>query len=286
MPTHLISLYDIHHYLQMGSDTAMDDNTPNADATLPRRSGLRFLDSGTYETTLLPIAPGDPEGPEGHLPWSRDLYLETAGMHGCPGDVLVSYDDPTKTLTEQIVEGWSAFAHVTTPGIRRSLLVHPNGAAPATLADIVARHAADLDILGITEKDISPPWFLAAAYLRDLRAALDVALGRYVPLHIFGCFDPQTIPFYFFSGADVFDGLAWMRCYFRDGHAYYVKEYEYAATEAELLDPEVATRSLLEHNVEEMERLRADLRYAVLTGDCAQFEPHLRRLYDLVPPAS
>src|SRR5260221_13350584 len=48
-----------------------------------------------------------------------------------------------------------------------------------------------------------------------------------IPIHIFGCFDPQTIPYLFFSGADIFDGLSWMRYYFRDGHSFYYREFEY-----------------------------------------------------------
>jgi hypothetical protein len=82
----------------------------------------------------------------------------------------------------------------------------------------------------------------------------------------------------FFSGADIFDGLAWMRHYFHDGHAFYDKEFEYSSSPETFLDPAQAVQSLLAHNVEELERLRADLRYAVLMHDLSQFAQCIKDL--------
>jgi queuine/archaeosine tRNA-ribosyltransferase len=98
------------------------------------------------------------------------------------------------------------------------------------------------------------------------------------PIHVFGCFDPQTIVHLFFAGADVFDGLAWMRYYFHNGHSFYDKEFEYNAPPEQLLEPWDAAENLLRHNVEELERLRTDLRYTVLTKDVSQFEECLTSL--------
>ncbi len=72
-----------------------------------------------------------------------------------------------------------------------------------------------------------------------------------------------------------------MRYYFRDGHAFYDKEYEYDTSPEKLLKPDEAVRKLLAHNVEELERLRADLRYSVLTRDLSQFKKCLENLNTL-----
>ncbi len=140
------------------------------------------------------------------------------------------------------------------------------------------RYGIDIDIVGLTEKDIGFPWFITASYIHQLRITLDDVLGRYVPIHVFGCFDPQTIAYLFFAGADIFDGLAWMRYYFHNGHAFYSREFEYKAPPEQLLKPWDAAKNLLRHNVEELERLRTDLRYAVLTRDVSQFEECLENL--------
>ncbi len=266
-PVHLVSLYDVRYVL--------DDDVTEPD--IAHQGGLRFLDSGAYEA----VAPADVWEHDSCVAksgWSRALYVETAVVSVHPGDILVSFDDYTLSLDEQIRSSWPLFDQISVPDVRRCLLVHPNGASPGELVTGVRTLAPNLDLLGITEKDIAPPWFSAVAYVRQLCRELDVTFNRYVPLHVFGCLDPQTIPLLFFAGADIFDGLAWMRYYFHDRHAYYAKEYEYVLEPAALRNPEEVARSLLEHNVEELERLRADLRYTVLTGDVARFDEHLRIL--------
>ncbi len=69
-----------------------------------------------------------------------------------------------------------------------------------------------------------------------------------------------------------------MRYYFHNGHAYYSREFEYKAPPEQLLKPWDAATNLLRQNVEELERLRTDLRYSVLTREVSQFEECLENL--------
>ncbi len=46
--------------------------------------------------------------------------------------------------------------------------------------------------------------------IAKLRKALDKA-GLNIPLHVFGSLDTVTTPLYFLAGADIFDGLTWLR---------------------------------------------------------------------------
>ncbi len=267
VPVQLVSLYDLRYHL----------SSSDLSSVWETQLTVRFLDSGRYEVE----GPTDARSGEkllGQHPWTEDLYVESAKSNARAGDIVVSYDDRSLSLVDQIKQSLTLFERIGVQDIKRDLLIHPNGASPDTLSEVIADLAPDIDIVGLTEKDIGFPWFIAASYIRQLRARLDAVLGRYVPIHIFGCFDPQTLPHLFFSGADIFDGLSWMRYYFHNGHAFYDKEFEYDTPPEKLLDPKEAIRSLLGHNVEELERLRADLRYSVLARDLSQFEEYLKNL--------
>jgi hypothetical protein len=57
-----------------------------------------------------------------------------------------------------------------------------------------------------------------------LRRALDKA-GLEIPIHVFGSLDTVTTPLYFLAGADIFDGLTWLRFAFHDGLTVYKQNY-------------------------------------------------------------
>jgi hypothetical protein len=271
VPTHLVSLYDLYYHL--GSQDVLE-----VTSTEPV---LRFLDSGRYEIAATVYSWGIDEGEPGKEPWTEDLYTQSAQTYTHPGDILVSFDDPALPLVEQIRQGVTLFERIDIPEIKRNLLLHPNGTSPEILADLIATSAPQADLVGLTEKDLGSPWFFAVEYVRRLRKGLDAALRRYIPIHIFGCLDPRTLPYLFFAGADVFDGLAWMRYYFHGGHTLYQKEFEYEANPTLVDTPKKAISALLANNVEELEKLRSDLRYSVLTTDMGQFEECFDRLQAL-----
>ena len=266
-PIQLLSLHDLHH--QLSNQEILTDSEFTAT--------IRFLDSGIYEAEGL--TDREPEQNQGIQPiWSKDLYVESASMFGHKGDVIVSYDDRSLSIDNQIKQGLALFERIEQQGIIRNLLLHPNGASPESVAQAISELAPNIDIIGLPEKEIGFPWFIAASYIHQLRLTLDKLIGRYVPIHLFGCFDPQTIAHLFFAGADIFDGLAWMRYYFHNGHAFYSREFEYTTPFEQSLEPWEVANNLLRHNVEELERLRADLRYTVLTRDVSQFEECLENL--------
>ncbi len=196
VPIQLVSLYDIHYYL---GHLDMSNSQQF-------KSGILFFDSGQYETEGLRDTWKN--GQARQQLWSEELYVENAKKVVHEGDILVSYDNRALSLIDQIKESQALFAEIGVLDIKRDLLLHPNGVSPDALAEAIANVAPDIDIIGLTEKDIGFPWFIAASYIHQLRIKLDTILDRYVPIHIFGCFDPQTIPYLFFSGADIFDGLA------------------------------------------------------------------------------
>ena len=79
---------------------------------------------------------------------------------------------------------------------------------------------AQFDLIGLTEKELGPSLLERCQTLLRIRCALS-ARGRETPIHVFGCLDPATVLAYFLCGADVFDGLAWLRFAFREGTPIY-----------------------------------------------------------------
>ncbi|WP_439373037.1 hypothetical protein [Bradyrhizobium sp. DASA03120] len=80
------------------------------------------------------------------------------------------------------------------------------------------------DIVGVTEKEAGDTFFERLAFVARLRALLD-ANNVHKPIHVFGGLDPFMTPLYFLAGADVVDGLTWLRMAFSDTGARYLPSH-------------------------------------------------------------
>ncbi len=87
-----------------------------------------------------------------------------------------------------------------------------------------------------------------------LRRALDGA-GVTTPIHVFGSLDPLSSSLYFLAGAEIFDGLTWLRYSYRNGQAVYYHNHgvlDYGIHERDSL---VTARSLRD-NIYYLQRLK------------------------------
>ena len=75
----------------------------------------------------------------------------------------------------------------------------------------------DFDILGVTEKEIGRSIAERVQTIKAIRGEI----SSNTPIHIFGSLDPITSPIYFCAGADIFDGLTWLRYGYINGLACY-----------------------------------------------------------------
>lgn len=93
-------------------------------------------------------------------------------------------------------------------------------------SDIVplARKLGQFAMIGVTEDEIGESMVERLAFLVELRLALDEARLA-TPIHVFGGLDPLMTPLYFWAGADVFDGLSWIRYAYEDGKSLYAKSF-------------------------------------------------------------
>lgn len=190
-----------------------------------------FLDSGGYEASrdheLAEI--GDPE----YEPraWERAMHgavLDKWPLLPSSPTVMISYDHPKDRhpVANQIKLAREEAAR--RPGFLSEILLKPetrdqmfvqHKAVLATVSDL-----RSFDVIGVTEKEIGSSTLERMINIASLRRALS-AVGMDTPIHVFGSLDTISTLLYFVSGADVFDGLTWLRFAYVDGMTVYKQNY-------------------------------------------------------------
>lgn len=184
-----------------------------------------FLDSGGYEASkdadLSEIYEGDHITNE----WSPEKYSEVVQNWTCTSPtVFVSFDHPRfRTDTREQIE--RARKLVLPHGEHsRSFLLKPESADAVRLhLDRITPHLArlkDFTMIGITEKEIGNSILSRMMNVARLRKALDRHHPD-MPIHVFGSLDTISTYLFFLAGADIFDGLTWLRYAFSEGDTIY-----------------------------------------------------------------
>ena len=127
---------------------------------------------------------------------------------------LTTFDlpDVRKPLQDQIVEALDFFREV--PEFGREILVKP-GPRDGDLLDMnqvmsQVHRFNEFDMIGVTEVELGDSMMARLENIARLRQSMD-SNDVIRPLHIYGSLDPVCTPLYFLAGADVFDGLSWLR---------------------------------------------------------------------------
>ena len=257
VPSYLLSLYDYEYTIPSELISAAD-------------SRIRIWDSGGYEASVCPTCENS-----GTKKWDENTYVQTANRIPWNGlDILVSYDTPNepKCMQQQVERALHLYTKVEGT-YARDLLIHvPDNTDPYVLAETVGPYTNEFKILGLIEKEIAPTWAHGVCFINRLRSALSALdTKRYIPIHVFGCFDLKTVARFTLAGADIFDGLTWLRYLFLNGDVLYRREIEYAIPIEQLLTADLGL-PMIRHNIQDMEQLRSDLTYAIYTNDTEKFE--------------
>jgi hypothetical protein len=202
----LISAYDIGYH-----------GVSPSDFDVP----LVMIDSGGYETLI------DEDGKkrggnadQAAFEWSAELYKQTLASLGANRPVItVSYDNTHLAIGEQLAVATDA----RDPRFGSSFLLKPQEPDALTI-EAIAPHAAKLgvfDVIGVTEKEAGSSFLDRLVFIGRLRDLLD-AHDVDKPIHVFGGLDPFMTPLYLLAGADIVDGLSWLRYAFADGSARYL----------------------------------------------------------------
>ena len=229
----LISAYDIKYGLLEDVD-AFRIGFKTSRYAQPR---VLVIDSGWYEKNGSP--PGSPFAADvgEPRPWKETDYacvIDGLDEEVCP--IVVSWDH-TGPYEEQIQRAQNFFGG---RGNLASVLLlkPPSGSRFHHFDKLSGEHVANLrafDIIGVTERELGESILDRLVNISQLRELLN-ANGVSHPIHIFGGLDPLATPLYFAAGAEIFDGLGWLRYAYREGVAMHW-------TAGTLLDKRIKKRS-------------------------------------------
>ena len=252
----LISAYDIHHGFLKDNSAFRCDFKKSRYAEI----SLLLIDSGWYEKGSDPIDRQFGEHPSEQLQWEETDYQRTIDNLDHDVRPLVVSWDHLGSYPEQIAAGQDFF------GGRMSLastilLKPPHNSGLHDFTELSGKDFSNLrafDVVGVTEREVGGTVLDRLVNTARLRQSLDDA-GVDAPIHILGGLDPLYTPLYFAAGAELFDGLGWLRYAYREGVAMH-------RDTAAILDRQITTRrvptllALCLRNLEELRRLSEDLR--------------------------
>ena len=264
----LVSAYDLHY----------EKIKPPFDF-----ASLIFLDSGGYEASK--DAELSDYGDKEHFPkeWSREFYeAQIAAWNTGPNttSVIVSYDHPKERLDirAQIDRATGMAAGRT--DILREILLKPETVGQTRLQiDAIIKNIhrlAEFDIIGMTEKELGDSIRARMASIARIRRALTGA-GLETPIHIFGSLDTVTTPMYFLAGADIFDGLTWLRFVFHNGYTIYKQNYS-ALELGVRTSSSVIDAKCWHQNYYYINQLEDEMRRFLLKNDFSSFRCHSEKL--------
>lgn len=194
----LISAYDYYNLKRAGHIT-----TKFIEKSFKEK--LLFLDSGGYE---LQFSDGDD--------WTPLKYKQTIEeMHPAffvEYDRIPSYKKPSDT-NSLIYESIEFLKDYSTNGrvllMHFSLMNNPQKEIQSFVKTL-QKFSDYFDILGIPEREMGANIIQRTQFIYYLRKELDKE-EILKPIHIFGCSDPISLILLTLSGADIFDGLGWIK---------------------------------------------------------------------------
>lgn len=212
----LISAYDINHGL-LADSSAFESGFLNSRYAQPR---VLVIDSGWYEKNGSP--PGSPFATDVDevRSWEEDDFkriIDNLDKNVCP--IVVSWDH-VGSYEEQIQRAQGFFG--ARGHLASVLLLKPPTRSRFHNFDKLSNEQVSnlraFDIVGVTEREIGESILDRLVRIAQLRNLLNAA-GVSCPIHILGGLDPLFTPLYFAAGAEIFDGLGWLRYAYREGVA-------------------------------------------------------------------
>jgi len=264
--TFLVSAYDIFHHL-----------IPNP-LDLPMRPELIFVDSGGYEISETDDLSAAHHAVAGEGDWTREKHTEV--LENWPPElpaIFISYDHPHD---RQPVENQISLAQKQVrwhPDQLHSFLVKPEKRTQKTigpaLEKIMAapRELRSFDVVGVTEKELGPSFMKRMVVIARLRRALDEG-GVTAPIHVFGALDPVSVCLYYLAGAEIFDGLTWLRYGYSDDRCVYLHNLAALNYELHISDYQNRLR-ILSSNYYYLDQLQERLKDFSNDGDFSRL-PH------------
>jgi len=248
---------------------------------LPYKPELIFLDSGGYEiSTDRDYSSVIDPLPAPH-PWNQAKLQ--AVIDDWPDEiplVIVSYDhhDDRKPMAKQVAAARKLFKKY--PQHLHLLLLKPETETQTLIEEAAKSAIADtaqlgsFDVIGVTEKELGRSMLDRMVQIARLRLAMDDA-GVKAPIHVFGSLDPVSVCLYYVSGAEIFDGLTWIRYGFDDGRCVYTHNMGVLKYGIDVRDDLVKSRALA-GNYYYLQDLQRRLREFDATKKLEKLSPHAK----------
>jgi hypothetical protein len=263
----LISAYDIYY----GHLPPADSLTASADLIYVDSGGYEVSTDRDYSSVIDPLP----------LPDKWDIEKLYSVLDAWPDEkpaVIVSYDhhEERKPFADQVSDARKLAAKYSTH--LHCLLLKPETDDQHTLESTlrhVLGNAEDLgsfDVIGVTEKELGNSMLKRMEQLAKLRLAMDNAEVK-CPIHVFGALDPVSVCLYFLAGAEIFDGLTWLRYGYSDGRCVYTHNLGALKFGIHTSDDLVRSRAMAE-NYYQLQELQHRLREFVATKNFDKLHPH------------
>lgn len=267
----LFSAYDLYYGHYSG---------PNE---LGEITDIIFIDSGGYEKLG-----GHDSSSTYSYPWpSKDWDQEKLKkvIDSIPKEyniVIVNYDDvkESKGISDQVEEAKQFFSEY--PFFLNNFLIKTEYenqefvSVNSIVNNISKLH--EFDIIGLTEKELGNSLIDRMETIARIRIALNKE-NIDAPLHIFGSLDPITSCLYLISGAEIFDGLTWLRYAYRQGQTIYKDNFRFL--EQDLTEENVPSQEMIFHNnLIELQKLQDEMTLYVKDGNFNHFTYHSDYLKD------
>lgn len=212
----LVSAYDLYHNL----------------IPKPREfksARINIIDSGGYETSQIYDLSGINKYNHEVKPWDENKLKEV--LSKWPGEmngIMVSYDhgEIRLPMDEQVENAQKLFYEHKS--LMSDFLIKPEKKDQSLiqLNNLIARPELlnGFNIIGVTEKEIGNSQLDRMINIALLRRVMDKD-GNTSPIHVFGSLDPLNVILYFLAGAEIFDGLTWLKFAYHNGAAIYIQNY-------------------------------------------------------------
>lgn len=181
-------------------------------------SEIVFIDSGKYEVDYLHNSKNVKE-------WNKDYYLQIIDkLIPINEYVIVNYDEKVKISTQikQAAELFLKYPHYANCFLYKPI---SNENFKINITQLIENITSidQFDILGLAEKELGSSLLERCTNIVKIREELSKRIE--IPIHIFGCLDPLSIISYSICGADIFDGLSWLKYTFHNDIALYFNNH-------------------------------------------------------------
>jgi hypothetical protein len=272
----LISAYDLGHDLLPGAGD-LSVFPPKGPISNP---ACVLIDSGQYEVAPAYDLSETYEFPYEPLAWDEGMLIDAIGKLSPQLSAIIVNLDRNEPTDDQIARARAFFDRF--PNFLHDFLVKPEKPGQFLSADRLAAVVPQLSpfhVIGVTEKELGNTLLNRLVALARLRVALDRADMKTKPIHVFGSLDPILSPLYFLAGAEIFDGLSWLRYAYHDGVAVYGESL--AVLRGELSHHRNQRRAtMITNNLSYLQDLEIRMRRFLLDpgGDFSVFGPHAEKL--------